>query len=250
MRAGGAQAAAALHHIGQSPSPARRRPRAVDRPPTSARRRSASQRIRRQLEQVAHRERGFDKPLRTALSRARCNQRFVALHAEHLARPRRQRQREVAQTAEPVDHALVRPARSSRAHQRGPPATRLMCGLTWVKSVGLNGIVTPYSGKRIGQFGSPSLRRADARCPGPWAAATTARRACAPKSRRRCRSSSLLKRFEVPQNERRQLHRPSPVRSAAASRAPSIDITRSRNGNSSAADPRRQHRRTLCMSAM
>ena len=44
-------------------------------------------------------------------------------------------------------------------------------------------------------------RRGGARCPAPWAAATIAHRACAPKSRSRSRSASL-KRLQVAQHQR------------------------------------------------
>ena len=69
----------------------------------------------RHLEQVArHKLRGRQRAAvgvrvvgRIVLARAR-HQRLAALDAQHLARLCRQRQREVAQTAEPVDHAFVR----------------------------------------------------------------------------------------------------------------------------------------------
>ena len=73
------------------------------------------QHLRRHLEQVARHElRGRQRAAvdvrvvgRVVLARAR-HQRLAAFDAQHLARLRRQRQREIAQAAEPVDHAFLR----------------------------------------------------------------------------------------------------------------------------------------------
>ena len=118
-----------------------------------------------------------------AFSRERCHQRLAAFDAQHLARARGQRQREVAEAAEPVDHALVAAARRAGA-ARAPTSTRLMCVVD-LREVGrLERHRDAELGQRVGQLGAAVVEQVHA-CPGPWAAATTARRAARAKARSR-----------------------------------------------------------------
>ena len=139
----------------------------------------------RHLEQVA----GVEARLRgdavaPALSRARSISAGLP-SMPSTPRLRRQRQGEVAQAAEQVGHASpgCRPSRrSARADQH---AVDVVVDL---REVGrLERHADAEFGQRVGEL-RRRRRRAVHRCPGPWAAATTAR-VLAAKARSRARSS-------------------------------------------------------------
>ena len=118
MRRGGVQPPPQRRAAGAgrpAPWPARRRLRAAGRPASGRATPSAtsccgviSNRLRAANAVGASGRPGRGRRLvaLVVLARAR-HQRLAALDAQHLARPRGQRQREVAEAAEPVDHALV-----------------------------------------------------------------------------------------------------------------------------------------------
>ena len=74
------------------------------------------------------------------------HQGLAAFDAQHLVRLRGQRQSEVAEAAEPVDDTLLR-LHTQQAQAARPTRAALMCGLTWVKSVGRKGMRMPNSGR-------------------------------------------------------------------------------------------------------
>ena len=76
----------------------------------------------------------------------------------------------------PQNQSITRSsACASSSRSARDTSTRLMCGLTCVKSVGLNGMRDAELRQRVGQL-ARRPRPAGAPCPAPWAAATTARR--------------------------------------------------------------------------